>query len=145
MKRNSWIPLRFVAVMIATAITSCSSGSASRVETEAEMGTVSEKKNALRHVVAFQFKDEVPAARRGQAVKDFLELKNRIPEILSFEGGEDVSVEGFAKGFTHCYILTFADEAGRDIYLPHPAHIEVAEKNKPLMKDLLVIDVSGEM
>ncbi|MEM6846172.1 MAG: Dabb family protein [Bacteroidota bacterium] len=149
MRKNNWMLLNFVAVVIAIAITSCSSGSAGSAEAEmdttSEENTVSEKKTVLRHVVAFQFKDEISVERREQAVKDFLDLKDRIPEILSFEGGEDVSVEGFAKEFTHCFIITFADEAARDIYIPHPAHIELAEKNKPLMKDLLVIDVPGEM
>ena len=101
------------------------------------------EKKVLRHVVAFQFKDEISVERRKQAVADFLELKERIPEIIKFEGGEDVSVEGFAKGFTHCYTLTFENEEGRNIYLPHEAHMEVAKKNKPLLKDLFVLDYWG--
>lgn len=106
--------------------------------------SIKKKNQVLRHVVSFQFKDEIPPERRARAVRDFLELKNRIPEIIKFEGGEDVSVEGFNKGFTHCYVLTFENKEGRDVYLPHPAHIDVAKKNKPLMKDLFVIDYWGE-
>lgn len=102
------------------------------------------KKPVLRHVVSFQFKEEISEARQKQATQDFLALEDRISEIVSFEGGTDVSVEDHAKGFTHCYILTFKDEAARDAYLIHPAHVEVANKNKPLMKDLFVIDVWGE-
>lgn len=96
-----------------------------------------------RHVVTFQFKEEVTAARKDQAIKDFLALKDEIPEIKSFEGGEDRSVEGLNQGFTHCFILTFENEAARDIYLPHPAHKKLAEKNKPLMQNLVVLDVWG--
>ncbi|MFY0689915.1 MAG: Dabb family protein [Cyclobacteriaceae bacterium] len=106
--------------------------------------TTKKEKKVLRHVVSFQFNDDVSEERKAQAVKDFLELKTRIPEIIKFEGGEDISVEGFAKGFTHCYVLTFENEAARDIYLPHPAHMEVAGKNKPLLKDLFVFDYWGE-
>ncbi|MDN5215880.1 Dabb family protein [Fulvivirgaceae bacterium BMA12] len=106
--------------------------------------TIKKKKPVLRHVVSFQFKEEITLERRAQAVKDFLDLKNRIPAIKKFEGGENISVEGYDKGFTHCYVLTFANEEGRSIYLPHPAHIEVAKKNKPLMKDLFVVDYWGE-
>lgn len=105
---------------------------------------IKKKKPVLRHVVSFQFKEEVTPERRAQAVKDFLDLKNRIPEIIKFEGGENISVEGYDKGFTHCYVLTFENEEGRSIYLPHPAHMEVAKKNKPLMKDLFVVDYWGE-
>ena len=102
------------------------------------------QQTVVRHVVAFQFKDDVPEHQREQAVKDFLELKNRIPEIRKFEGGQDISVEGHNKGFTHCFVLTFEHVAGRDAYLPHPAHLEVVKKNKPLMKDLFVFDYVGE-
>lgn len=102
------------------------------------------KKELLRHVVCFQFKEEVSQERRNQAIEDFLDLKNQIPEIKKFEGGQDISVEGMNQGFTHCYVLTFESEADRDIYIPHPAHIQLAEKNKPLMSDLIVIDFWGE-
>ena len=118
---------------------SCSTVAKSEATSE-----VKSKQKVLRHVVTFQFKDEVTAVRRAQAVKDFVSLKDEIPEIKSFEGGEDISVEGLNKGFTHCFILTFESEAARDIYIPHPAHKKLAEKNKPLMKDLVVVDVWGE-
>ena len=104
----------------------------------------SDKKQVLRHVVTFQFKEEVTAKRRTQAIKDFVALKDSIPGILSFEGGQDISVEGLSKGFTHCFIITFENEQARDAYIPHPAHIKLVEKNKPLMRDLLVVDVWGE-
>lgn len=104
----------------------------------------SSKKQVLRHVVCFQFKKEISQERQAQAIEDFLALKNLIPEIKKFEGGEDISVEGLNKGFTHCYVLTFESEADRDSYIPHPAHIQLAEKNKPLMSDLIVVDVWGE-
>ena len=121
-------------------------GSALSCSTQAEAQSKqnSSKAKVLRHVVTFQFKDEVTATRREQAVKDFVSLKDEIPEIKSFEGGEDISVEGLNKGFTHCFILTFESEAAKDIYIPHPAHKALAEKNKPLMKDLVVVDVWGE-
>ena len=102
------------------------------------------KQKVLRHVVTFQFKEEITPARRDQAIKDFLALKDEIPEIKSFEGGKDISVEGLNKEFTHCFILSFENEAARDIYIPHPAHKKLAEKNKPLMQDLVVVDVWGE-
>lgn len=103
--------------------------------------TQTSKNQVLKHVVSFQFKDEITKERQVQALEDFMALKEQIPEIQSFEGGKDVSVEGLNKGMTHCFILTFKDEAARDIYIPHPAHIKLADKNKPLMKDILVVDV----
>ncbi|MEM7659686.1 MAG: Dabb family protein [Bacteroidota bacterium] len=106
--------------------------------------TAQHTQKVLRHVVTFQFKDEVTTERREQAVQDFLALADEIPEIKSFEGGANISVEGLNSGYTHCFILTFENEAARDIYLPHPAHKKLAERNKPLMKALVVMDVWGE-
>ena len=102
------------------------------------------QQKVLRHVVSFQFKDELTAERKAQAIKDFVALKDEIPEIKKFEGGEDISVEGLDKEFTHCFILTFENEEARDSYIPHPAHLRLVEKNKPLMKDIIVLDVWGE-
>ena len=107
-------------------------------------GDPNSKQKVLRHVVSFQFKDDVTAERKAQAIEDFLALKDEIPEIKKFEGGEDISVEGLDKDFTHCFILTFESEEARDTYIPHPAHIRLAEKNKPLTKDIIVLDVWGE-
>lgn len=130
MKNQRYIPLAFLALVLASLSIAFTS----------ENG----KKAVVRHVVSFQFKEEVSEERRAQAIRDFLDLQNRIPEIKQFEGGENISEEGHDKGFTHCYVLTFEDEAGRNAYLPHPAHLEVAKKNKPLMKDLFVVDYWGE-
>ena len=102
------------------------------------------KQKVLRHVVSFQFKEGLTEERKAQAIQDFLALKDEIPEIKSFEGGEDISVEGLNQGFTHSFILTFESEAARDAYIPHPAHLKLAEKNKPLMGNLLVMDFWGE-
>lgn len=108
--------------------------------TSCSMNQIDNQK-VLKHVVAFQFKAGVSEEQQSQAIQRFLALKDQIPEIKQFEGGEEISVEGLDKGFTHCYILTFENEAARDIYLPHPAHVKVAEVNKPLLNDLLVVDV----
>ncbi|WP_109832690.1 Dabb family protein [Reichenbachiella versicolor] len=102
------------------------------------------KKPVLRHVVAFTFKQEITPERQEQAIKDFMALKDQVPGIISFEGGKDVSVEGFTKDLTHCFTVTFKDKESRDNYIPHPAHLALVDKNKPLMTDLLVLDYWGE-
>lgn len=102
-----------------------------------------EQQKVLRHVVALRFKEGVSEEKQAWAIQNFRGLLGLIPEIKSFEGGADMSVEGFTKDFTHCFILTFENEAARDVYLPHPEHLRVAKENKPLMSDLLVLDVWG--
>ena len=57
-----------------------------------------------------------------------------------WEHGVDVSVENKQKGFTHGFVVTFRDEKGRDIYLPHPAHQEFVKLVGPRVADVLVFD-----
>ena len=102
------------------------------------------KQKVLRHVVCFQFKNEISEEAKAQAIKIFADLKGKIPEIKKFEGGKNINTNGQSKGLTHCFVLTFESEAARDIYLPHPEHMKVVEKNKPLFNDLMVIDYWGE-
>ena len=52
-------------------------------------------------------------------------MQDKIPGLLDFSGGPYSSPEGFNKGFTHGFVTTFADEASRDAYLPHPEHEKV--------------------
>ena len=49
-------------------------------------------------------------------------LRHKIPGLLDVSVGDNSSPEGLAKGFTHGFVMTFADEASRDGYLPHPDH-----------------------
>ncbi len=102
------------------------------------------KQKVLRHVVCFQFNNDVSEKSKAEAVQIFLDLKDEIPEIKKIEGGENISEGGLSKDFTHCFILTFESEAARNIYLPHPAHQRIVEKNKPLLSDLFVFDIWGE-
>lgn len=94
----------------------------------------------LRHVVLFKFKDDVTTAQVQEVVDAFAALPKRIPEIAAFEHGTDVSVENKADGFTHGFLVSFRDEKGREIYLPHPAHQEFVKLVGPRIDKVLVFD-----
>ena len=95
---------------------------------------------ALRHVVLFQFKEGTPPEKIEAVEQKFRALPSRIPEIIGFEWGTDISTENLARGFTHCFLVTFVDAAGRAAYLPHPAHKEFVELVGPVMENVLVVD-----
>ena len=97
-------------------------------------------KPLLRHVVLFKFKDDAEKTAIEKIEKAFQELPTHIPEIKDFEWGTNNSPEGLDKGFTHCFFVSFADEAGRTVYLPHPKHLEFVEILKPELDDVLVLD-----
>lgn len=94
----------------------------------------------LRHVVLFKFKDGTSKAQ-VQTIEDaFGGLRSKIPTIVDFEWGTDVSVENLSQGFTHCFLVTFKDSKGRDVYLPHPEHQALVKALKPHLDKVLVID-----
>lgn len=97
-------------------------------------------KKVLRHVVLFKFKDDTPPAKVKEIEKAFAALPGKIDAIVDFEWGTDNSPEKLAQGFTHCFLVTFADEKGRKLYLPHPAHTKFVSLLKPHLDKVLVVD-----
>ncbi len=97
-------------------------------------------KPVLRHVVLFKFKDGTTPEQVNKIEQAFAALPNKIKGIVRFEWGTDVSPEGKAQGFTHCFLLTFRTEADRDAYLPHPAHKEFGSIVGPHLDKVCVVD-----
>ncbi len=100
----------------------------------------SEQRQLLRHIVLFKFKADITEAQIDEVVDAFAHLPGRIDTIVDFDWGTDVSVEGKAAGFTHGFVVSFRDAAGRDAYLPHPAHLEFVRIVKDRLEDVLVFD-----
>ena len=99
----------------------------------------------LRHAVFFSFNEESTEQDIASVTTAFAALPEKIDSIIDFQWGTNNSPENHDDGFTHGFLLTFKDEAGREIYLPHPAHTgEFADKLKPHMKDVFVIDYWGK-
>lgn len=96
----------------------------------------------IRHLVLLKFKAGTVPAEVQAIEAAFAALASKISAVQSLEWGTNNSPEGLAKGFAHCFNLTFADEAGRATYLPHPDHLAFVEQLKPALDDLLVVDYS---
>ncbi len=101
---------------------------------------VQEPGHLLRHVVLFKFKDGTSAEHVRGIEEAFAALPGKIGAIHDFEWGTDVSVENRSEGFTHCFVVTFAGEAERAAYLPHPAHKEFGSTLSPHLDKVLVLD-----
>jgi hypothetical protein len=98
----------------------------------------------LRHVVLFKFKEGTTPGQIKAIEDAFRALPKKIPNIIGFEWGTNVSPENKAKGFTHCFLLTFPDAASRDAYLPHPAHRAFGKVVGPYLDDVLVVDFTAQ-
>lgn len=102
--------------------------------------TSAQQGKLLRHIVLFKFKKEVTPEQVKEVEKAFGELPSKIDVIKSYEWGTDNSPEMLAQGYTHCFLVTFADEKGREIYLPHPEHKKFVELALPRIESALVVD-----
>lgn len=91
-------------------------------------------------MVLFSFKSDSKPADIKKVEDAFRQLPQKIKEIKAFEWGTNNSPEGLAQGFTHCFLVSFASEKDREIYLPHPAHKAFVELLGPHLDKVLVID-----
>ena len=98
------------------------------------------KTGKLRHVVLLKFKEDSSPEQVRRIERAFAELPSKIPEIVDLEWGTNNSPEGLAQGFTHCFLVTFNDEKGRAVYLPHPAHKALVRLLMPRLDKVLVVD-----
>ena len=109
-------------------------------------GLASVKKEPVRHVVVFKYKQGATDDQIRQVTDAFRDLKNKIPGIVSFEHGINNSPEGKNLGFTHVYQLTFEGAKARDAYLPHPEHKKFGELlgRLSILEDVFVVDYVPE-
>jgi hypothetical protein len=127
---RSWlIPLLCVAfgcaVMIATTANSTSADRSGQV---------------LRHVVLYKFKADLAPEKIQEVVSAFAALPKQIDSIVGFEHGTNVSEEGKSEGLTHCFVVTFRNEQGRDVYLKHAAHQAYVKLVQDRREKVIVFD-----
>src|SRR5205085_9897251 len=94
----------------------------------------------LRQVTLFKVKGDATKEQIQDIIAGFQALPKKIDGITAFEYGTDVSPEGLADGFTHCFLVTFKDSKSRDAYLPHAAHKEFVALALPRVEKVLVVD-----
>jgi hypothetical protein len=107
-------------------------------------GPAGETKGLLRHVVLFKFKDGTTPEQIKEVEDAFRALPSKIPQIVGFEWGTNMSPEKLDQGFTHCFLLTFRTAKDRDAYLPHPAHKAFGKVLRPYLDKVLVVDFVGK-
>jgi hypothetical protein len=100
----------------------------------------SAKGKVLRHIVMYKFKDDQSKAQVQEVIDAFAGLPKKIDAIIDFEHGTNVSPEGKSEGFTHCFVVTFRNEADRDHYLKHPAHDDYVKVVKDRREKVIVFD-----
>lgn len=99
-----------------------------------------DQEKVLRHIVMYQFKPATTKEQVQEVIDAFAGLPKKIDAIVGFEQGTNVSHEGKSEGFTHVFVVTFKDEAGRETYLKHPAHDEYVKVVRDKREKVVVFD-----
>lgn len=82
----------------------------------------------IKHIVLLRFKADTSASLLEEIFGDLQAVVDKLPGVLDFTHGPNCSEEGLSRGFTHGFVMTFADDAARDTYLPDPDHEAVKQK-----------------
>jgi hypothetical protein len=103
-----------------------------------------EKGKVLRHVVMYKFRSDLPPAQLQEVLDAFCALPSKIDAIVGFDKGTNISTEGKSDGLTHCFVVDFKDEKGRDAYIVHPAHQDYVKLAKDRREKVVVFDYWAE-
>ncbi len=94
----------------------------------------------VKHVALLKFKDGTPQDEIDRIFEELMDISENIPGIEDYVSGTNISPEGLSDGFTHGFVMTFADAAARDAYLPHPEHERFKTHALPHVDKVLVLD-----
>lgn len=108
-----------------------------------DVASADQENRLLRHAVFFKFREEATDEDVQGVVDAFRELPSKIDTIVDFKYGTNNSPEGKNDGITHCFLLTFKDEAGRAVYLPHDAHKAFGKVLDSHPEKIFVVDYWG--
>jgi heme-degrading monooxygenase HmoA len=110
------------------------------VMAEAAQGEEAKSDQVLKHVVMYKFKAECTPEQIQEVVDTFAALPKKIDLIIGFEKGTNVSKEGKSEGLTHCFVVTFRNEADVETYIKHPAHQAYVNVVKDRREKVVVFD-----
>ena len=98
----------------------------------------------IRHILFIKFKSDADPKKREKVKGLFLAMPKKVTGVTGVEWGLNDSPEGKNEGYTHVVLMTFADEAGRQNYLPHPDHEILKADFGPFLDDIIVVDYTVE-
>ena len=81
----------------------------------------------FKHVVLLRLKPQTTHEEIAEVFEALDDLQEQIPGIIDICSGPYESPEGLHKGFTHAFIVTFADEETRNACLEHSSHERVKQ------------------
>ncbi len=96
----------------------------------------------LTHIVVWKYKPETDDKTRKLHRKSLRELPGIIPDVVSFEVGEDIL--HLERSYDTGLVSRFADEAALERYTVHEAHQRVAKMGKEIASHVASVDFLTE-
>jgi hypothetical protein len=95
----------------------------------------------IQRIVCFKFKANSSPAAIEQHMREFAQLKDSIPHIVSYRAGVTVVADLTAKGdYDVMHYCTYRNEAEVKRYAVHPAHQRFIQRNRAIWEKVLVIN-----
>lgn len=84
----------------------------------------------IKHIVLLAFSSAIEESRIRKSIEKLGNLRHKeVPGILSFSYGRNCSPESLDQGFNYAFIMEFANEKERDIYLKNESHKAIAQND----------------
>jgi hypothetical protein len=93
------------------------------------------------HIVLLKPKAEVSPVEITAALAHVQALQQAIPGIVGIQAGENLNSSG-NQGYTHGFVIQFADAEVFKGYAPHPAHQPVSEELRRISESIIDFDIS---
>ena len=113
-----------------------------QTKTRKGLGMNRKETGMIRHILLIKFKETADISEIEKLRVLFEAMPSKVEGVDSVEWGLNDSPENKNQGYTHSVLMTFADEAGRQNYLPHPEHDALKDVFRPLLDDIIVFDYS---
>lgn len=101
--------------------------------------------NKITHIVLFKFKEGSLKEDIDDAFDTLLELKGKIPGIISITAGTFESQENLNKEFSYGFVIEFADHTASETYHSHPERQILKKKFINLLDGGLDGVIAGEL
>ena len=94
----------------------------------------------LKHIVLFKFKEGVTPEQFEPHFNQLLDLTEEIDGIEDYVFGANNSPQNLSQGYTHGFVMTFADDQVREKYLAHPELQRIRGEVDPKTDGIVVFD-----
>lgn len=94
----------------------------------------------VKHIALFKFKEGISEEQIAGIFDGILDITENIEVIEDYVQGANDSPEGLSQGYTHGFVMQFADATARDTYLGHPEHEKIKALILPVADSVLAFD-----